>query len=120
MRSGADRFGGRSLSFVSRGATTIVVSNSPARLFRTIVAGKRSDPRYAKGFTTLKLGDEGYSWDDYNLGSGGRLLFNGHVLLFRIGSRMYTVEDEKRQSSITAAMRLALAKVVVQNARQKS
>ena len=117
--SGADRYGGRSLCSLSLGTSHLSITSEPAKLFNTIVASKRSDPSYARGFAAVSLGDAGYRWDEWDLGSAGRKVFNAHVVLFRVGNRMFTVSDEKRNSRFPAAARLAVAKVVAQNARAR-
>jgi hypothetical protein len=92
----------------------IEVRRSSAKRFPGIVRIKRegANTPYVQRFRSVRLGDEGYSYDDYN---DDPPRFGGHQLLFRVGSKMFWVGGEGR--SVTEPKLLALAKSIVRNAR---
>jgi len=102
-----------SVSF-SYGPTMIFITSESAKSFRYQIDYYRRgvETGRVKRLVPVRLGDEGYSLDKYNAGS-----FESHMHVFRVGSRMFQVEDYGKRRSITAAKRLALAKAVVTKAR---
>jgi hypothetical protein len=69
---------------------------------------------------SVRLGDGGYSLDKYfSAGTIGKK-FESHMLVFRVGGRMFQLEDFGTRRSVTTAKRLALAKAIVTTARSRS
>jgi hypothetical protein len=108
-----------SVSF-SFGATVIVIFGESAQGFQPQMDyyRRRVETGRVKRLVSIRLGDEGYSLDQY-LPPGFVKRFESHNLVFRVGGRFFRIEDLGTRRSITAAKRLALAKAIVATARSR-
>jgi hypothetical protein len=78
-----------------------------------VVTGLKNEKAYVKQLKPASIGKGGYSYDLY---AGAPPSFSQRVLLFRAKSRMFSVEVPARRL-LTAQKHLALARLVVRNAR---